>query len=395
MLLLWSTIATLTFHNFLKSSISDIELGVYSASINFLFFLKFRYEKESFRITNSVPALIILTLIFYVSSISHNLEMTQIKNFYFNRISFTVNFKDKVDLSSKVPLSELNEFLQSKQDIERYRSFYHDIDLVKYDEKGDRGFNVYIDGRFQFGSQSDKEYHEYMSHIPIMLNNAKIPKKILILGGGDGILTKELLRHQGVESITLVDIDKTMLHLSKTHPLFLRMNENSFFDKRVKLVREDAFSFLRSHKLKYDAVYMDFTFPFSFDVARLYCVEFLSGVTKVLKSDGIFVHSTPFPFSYGDHYNLEYYDRLLSSTYKNSGLKSLLMYTDPQNTFIVASTTNRLWKTKFNDLGLTYKTPVASVFTGKKYRLIETPAEKSMTNSLFRPKFMGFHDFLF
>ena len=71
------------------------------------------------------------------------------------------------------------------------------------------------------------------------------------------------------------------------------------------------------------------------------------------------------------------------------------MYTDPQNTFIVASTTNRLWKTKFNDLGLTYKTPVASVFTGKKYRLIETPAEKSMTNSLFKPKFMGFHDFLF
>ena len=66
---------------------------------------------------------------------------------------------------------------------------------------------------------------------------------------------------------------------------------------------------------------MDFTFPFSFDVARLYSVEFLSGVTKVLKSDGIFVHSTPFPFSYGDHYNLEYYDRLLSSTYKNSGLK--------------------------------------------------------------------------
>ena len=388
-------IATLAFQYVLKSSVSDIELGIFAAFINFIFFIKFRYENKSFSMSNAMPVLILLSLAVYVSLFSKSLEMTQIKNFYHNRLSFTVNFKDKVDLTPKVPFSELDGFLTNKQDVERYRSFYHDIDLVKYEEDGVEGFNVYIDGRFQFGSESDKEYHEYMAHIPIMLNYAKIPKKVLVLGGGDGILAKELLRHKDLKSLRLVDIDKKMLDLAKNHPLFLKMNGGSFFDKRVELISEDAFSFLRNHNEKYDAVYMDFTFPFSFDVARLYSVEFLSGVAKVLSEEGIFVHSTPFPFSYGDHYDVNYYDQLISSTYQVSGLKSLLMYTDPQNSFIVASTKNRKWKSDFNDLNLSYKTSLSSVFNEKKHRLIKVPVREDMVNSLFKPKFMGFHDFLF
>ena len=140
-----------------------------------------------------------------------------------------------------VGYSNLNDFLSKFEDIERHRSFYHDIDILRGNNDNGDYFKVFIDQRFQFGSHSDREYHEYMAHIPIMFNGAKVPKKVLVLGGGDGILTKELLRHQGIESITLIDIDKTMLRLSNSHPLFMEMNHQSLMDKRVTVIRDDAF----------------------------------------------------------------------------------------------------------------------------------------------------------
>jgi spermidine synthase len=231
-----------------------------------------------------------------------------------------------------------------------------------------------------------------MAHVPMMFNNSKIPKKVLILGGGDGILTKELLRHKNIESITLIDIDKTMLRLSNTHPLFLKMNERSLQDKRVRVIRNDAFYYLNRHKEKYDAIYMDFTFPFSFDVARLYSVEFLSIVSKSLKDNGQLIHSTPFPQTKEDDIDLPFYDKLISSTYGSAGFKSLLMYSDAQNSFLIASKTDKQWSEQFNSLGLDYKTDTNAVFREKIYRYIPEYRDREMTNSLFKPIFMGLKD---
>ena len=149
---------------------------------------------------------------------------------------------------------------------------------------------------------------------------------------------------------------------------------------------------MNGHEEKYDAIFMDFTFPFSFDVARLYSVEFLSIVANTLKEEGIFIHSTPFPQTMSDDVNIDYYDLLISSTYGTAGLKNLLMYSDPQNSFILASKNGKKWTENYNDLGLDFKTNTKLVFTEKVYRYLPKTIMPDKVNSLFKPLFMGIRD---
>ena len=384
-------VGTLAFHNILKSNVSDLELGCYAASINCAFFMWFRFKEKTLE-KSYISITVLPAIIIYVSMIAPNLEMAQIKNFYFNVFTWEIDFTTNMSFETTVNYSKLPEYLANFEDVERHRSFYHDIDIIKFKKNDKEAFQVFIDARFQFGNESDKEYHEYMAHVPMMFNDKKVPKKVLVLGGGDGILTKELLRHSGIKSITLVDIDKTMLGLSHSHPLFLKMNHGSLKDKRVTVIREDAFVYLSKNRDKYDSIYMDFTFPFSFDVARLYSVEFLSMVSKNLKENGQFIHSTPFPQTLNDDPKLPFYDRLIASTYGRAGLKSILMFSDKQNSFLIATNSNKKWSEKHSNLGLDFKTNTKEVFEEQVYRYIPESIEREMTNSLFKPIFMGLRD---
>ncbi len=194
--------------------------------------------------------------------------------------------------------------------VERYRSRYQNIDMVirqdspidrlvyssysnKYEEDFGypNGYVLYLNGNYQFASSFEEIYHEYFVHVPIIAN--KVPKKVLVLGGGDGLLVRELLKYQDVESITLVDIDPEMIKVSTIHPVLRRMNEDSLRNPKVTVKMRDAFYFVKTNTKKFDAIFIDFPKADDYNLSKLYSMEFYSFVRKCLKKDGFVVIDAP------------------------------------------------------------------------------------------------------
>ncbi|MFC2010984.1 spermidine synthase [Chloroflexota bacterium] len=187
--------------------------------------------------------------------------------------------------------------------VEHYRSRYQNIDIVtRYDDPVDRlvydsysskydndpsypnGYLLYLNADSQFNSSNEEFYHEYFVHVPLIAN--KVPKRVLVLGGGDGLINRELLKYKDVESITLVDIDPEMIKVFTTHPVMRRINKDSLGDPRVDVKVMDAFYFVKTTKEKYDAIFIDFPIPIDYNLSKVYSMEFYSFVRKCLEKDG-------------------------------------------------------------------------------------------------------------
>ena len=102
---------------------------------------------------------------------------------------------------------------------------------------------LYINGNQQFSSYDEERYHEPLVHPAMALTGHRA--EVLILGGGDGLALREVLKYAEVQAVTLVDLDPEMTSLAATHPVFLQLNENALADPRVSVVNADAFSFLQ------------------------------------------------------------------------------------------------------------------------------------------------------
>jgi len=194
--------------------------------------------------------------------------------------------------------------------VERYRSRYQNIDMVNHhadpidhlvyasysnkyekDPSYPNGYSLYLNADCQLSSSVEEIYHEYFVHVPIITN--EVPKKILVLGGGDGLLVRELLKYKDVESIILVDIDPEIIKVSTTHPVLRRMNKDSLRNPKVTVKMMDAFYFVKTSKEKYDAIFIDFPVANDYNLSKLYSMEFYSFVRKCLKKDGFVVIDAP------------------------------------------------------------------------------------------------------
>jgi spermidine synthase len=142
----------------------------------------------------------------------------------------------------------------------------------------------YLNGKLQLSSFDEWRYHETMVH-PIMLA-APRQNNILILGGGDGCLARELLRYEDLESITIVDIDPAVTHLWSEHQILNKINNNSLSDSRVKILNRDAMIFVADCKEMFDLIFVDLPDPSSLDICRLYSVEFYSELHSLLSPGG-------------------------------------------------------------------------------------------------------------
>ena len=127
---------------------------------------------------------------------------------------------------------------------------------------------LYLDGSEQFSSYDEHRYHEPLVH-PAMLASAR-RSKILILGGGDGLAAREVLKHSEVDSVQLVDIDRAMTDLGRSHPVLLELNRGALDDERVEVVNLDAYTFLLATEDIFDVRLIDFPDPNSVAAARLY-----------------------------------------------------------------------------------------------------------------------------
>ncbi len=152
---------------------------------------------------------------------------------------------------------------------------------------------LFLNGDFQFASNHEELYHEWFAHVPIIING-KVPKRILLLGGGDGLLHRELLKYEEIESITHVDIDRNLVILATTHSILTAINGYSFDDPRVQTIFGDAFQYLREYAGEsYDAIYMDFPDVMDYNLSKLYSREFFHFARLRLKDDGFAALDTP------------------------------------------------------------------------------------------------------
>ena len=133
------------------------------------------------------------------------------------------------------------------------------------------GFQLFLNGNLQFSSADEYRYHEALVH-PAMAFGAG--RHVLILGGGDGLALREVLKYPGVERVTLVDLDPKMTALSAAFKPLGELNGHAFSDPRVRVVNQDAMIWIEHVRDTFDAAIVDFPDPSSFAVGKLFTTRF-------------------------------------------------------------------------------------------------------------------------
>ncbi|MGB0410797.1 MAG: polyamine aminopropyltransferase [Pikeienuella sp.] len=146
---------------------------------------------------------------------------------------------------------------------------------------------LFLNGAIQFDSLDEHRYHEGLVH-PAMSAAAR-PANILILGGGDGMATREVLRHPGVQSVTLVDLDPRVTELFRDNVDLAALNDGALRDERVRIVNRDAWAFVNEDAGLYDVIIADLPDPRSPALSKLYSKEFYAALSRRLRSGGAFV----------------------------------------------------------------------------------------------------------
>ena len=152
---------------------------------------------------------------------------------------------------------------------------------------------LFINGSTQFSTYDEERYHEPLVHP--LLGLIKERKDILLLGGGDGLAAREILKYPDVENLTLVDLDPAMSRLARQDKIFLGINHGSLNDPRVRVINQDAYQFIKNSVDLYDAVIIDLPDPKSVSLSLLYSLGFYKMVEKHLKPFGAMVTQSTSP----------------------------------------------------------------------------------------------------
>jgi spermidine synthase len=152
---------------------------------------------------------------------------------------------------------------------------------------------LYLNGHLQFSSLDEYRYHEALVH-PVL---AAMPyaRRALVLGGGDGMALREILRYPNIEAVTLVDFDPAMTKLFAESPELRRLNGDSLNSPRVKVVNADAFIWLEQSREQFDFVAIDFPDPSNHSLGKLYTTAFYSLLKRRLSERGMAVIQSTSP----------------------------------------------------------------------------------------------------
>jgi len=146
------------------------------------------------------------------------------------------------------------------------------------------GFQLFLNGNLQFSSADEYRYHEALVH-PAM-SAARAPRRVLILGGGDGLALREVLAHPSVEHVTLVDLDPEMTRLGKNFPPLGELSRHALEDRRVRVVNDDAMTWLEADREQWDVMVIDFPDPNTYALSKLYTKWFYTLVHARLAPGG-------------------------------------------------------------------------------------------------------------
>ncbi len=153
---------------------------------------------------------------------------------------------------------------------------------------------LFIDGNIQFSSADEFRYHESLVHPAMGLLDH--PAKVLLLGAGDGMAAREVLKHPSVERVTLVDLDPEMTRLFSTRPALVELNQGALSDPRVRIHNADAQIFLENSAERWDLIVLDLPDPNNEGLGKLYSRSFYRLAAKHLTPRGLLVTQATSPF---------------------------------------------------------------------------------------------------
>jgi spermidine synthase len=160
--------------------------------------------------------------------------------------------------------------------------------------KSSLDWRLFLNGNLQFSSMDEYRYHEALIH-PGLAPLAS-PRNILVLGGGDGLAVREILKYPSVEKITLVDLDKAVTEMFINNKALSELNGNALVSPKVSVINQDAFVWIREQKDVFDFIVIDFPDPSNYSLGKLYTTTFYQEVYKVLSDKGALVVQSTSPY---------------------------------------------------------------------------------------------------
>lgn len=192
---------------------------------------------------------------------------------------------------SSLALKHWDQMLYNGRIVHSEQTPYQKITLTR--SKDD--LRLYLNGVLQFSSVDEYRYHESLVIVPMTFADKPI-KRVLVLGAGDGLAVRELLKYPEIEQIFLVDLDARMTQLAKNNPHLVDINLASLDNKKVQVVIDDAFVFLEKNKQAFDLIINDLPDPNTISLSRLYSKQYYRLAKSNLTSDGIMVTQATSPF---------------------------------------------------------------------------------------------------
>jgi len=190
---------------------------------------------------------------------------------------------------------------KTKKTLHTEKTQFQDLALIETEQFGRM---LVLDGTVQTTIEDEFVYHEMITHVPLFTH--KNPKKVLVIGGGDGGTIREIIKHPSVEKAVLCEIDKSVIDVSKE---YLPEISCALGDKRVEVLVADGIKYVNDNKNEFDVIIVDSTDPVG-PAVGLFAVDFYKAIYEALKEDGIFVAQTESPF---------FHKELIKSVYKDVG----------------------------------------------------------------------------
>lgn len=187
---------------------------------------------------------------------------------------------------------------------------YQHIVLTRFKDD----LRLFLNSHLQFSSRDEYRYHEALVHPG--LSAIPTPRTVLVLGGGDGLAVREILKYPQVTKITLVDLDSEMTKLFSSLPMLTSLNQKSLTSPRLQIINSDAFPWVDSNTENYDFIVIDFPDPTNYALGKLYTAAFYRAVARHLSAQGFMVVQSTSPMFARDSF------WCIAETLKSAGLQT-------------------------------------------------------------------------
>ena len=261
-------------------------IGALAASIVFPFVLVPHLGLNRAGIVTGFANLLIALFLVYRFKIKLGRFYTKLLLFTF----FCLGFLGLSYFYSQGLISHMEDSLYQDRVVYSKNSKYQRIIVTRW--RNDT--RLYLNGHLQFSSVDEYRYHETLVHLPMHL--AKGRESVLILGGGDGLAAREVLKYPEVKEVVLVDLDEEVTRVFRDNPLLAELNDSALSDPRVKIINTDAMAYLQSAQASFDVILVDLPDPGEPVLSKLYTKSFYGLAARHLRPGGKIITQSTSPF---------------------------------------------------------------------------------------------------